>query len=96
MRKHIPLDDLEMFELMRAAYPEKFKDDENETWDAVMDFADTISGFDEIADLLGRVATLAMPMTSPLTGEAHHVLGSIVISETGALMCAAVKREVMK
>lgn len=96
MKKHVPLNDLEMFELMRAAYPERFKDDENETWNDVMDFADTINGFDEIADLLGRVATLAMPMTSPFDGEAHHVLGSVVISETGVSMCAAVKREVMK
>lgn len=25
-----PLDDLEMFDLLRAAYPEKFRDDSNE------------------------------------------------------------------
>ena len=29
-----PLDDLEMFELLQAAYPEKFPDDEDETWEA--------------------------------------------------------------
>jgi len=50
-----PLDDLELFELLRAAYPEKFKDDDDETWNAAQSFADDIAGWQDVADLLGRV-----------------------------------------
>lgn len=88
-----PLDDLEMFELLSAAYPGKFNDD-NEGWDSALEFADSISGWEEVADLLGRVAMLAMPMCSPLTGSLHHVLGQVTIREGQAYMMAAVKRPV--
>lgn len=92
--KVTPLSDLEMFELLQAAYPEKFPDDENGTWEAAMEFVDQLQGFDEIADLLGRVATLCMPMTSPLSGKAHHCLGKVTIADGRASMLAVVKREV--
>ena len=88
-----PLDDLEMFELLQAAYPEKFPDDEEETWEAAQSFADEISGWEQIADLLGRVAMLTMPMQSPLTGKYAHCLGKITIHDDQASMVAAVRRE---
>jgi hypothetical protein len=89
-----PLDDLEMFELLSAAYPEKFKDDEDETWEAAQQFADEISGFEEVADLLGRVVMLTMPMESGLTKRLSHCLGSVTIKEGSAQMIAAVRRDV--
>jgi len=49
-----PLDDLEMFELLQIAYPEKFPGDGNETFEAAQEFAESISGWEEVADLLGN------------------------------------------
>lgn len=92
--KITPLSDLEMFELLQAAYPEKFPDDSNDTWAAAMEFVNQLEGFEDMADLLGRVATLCMPMTSPLTGKAHHCLGKVTIADGSASMLAVVKREV--
>lgn len=92
--KDVPLNDLEMFELLQVAYPEKFPNDDDETWNAAQDFADTISGWDEIADLLGRVTTLAMPMSSELSGTLSHCLGLIKIENGQAYMRAVVKRDV--
>lgn len=89
-----PLDDLEMFELLQAAYPEKFIGDSDEVFEAAQEFAESISGWEEVADLLGRVAMLTMPMGSPLTGSLHHVLGQVTIREGQAYMMAAVKRPV--
>lgn len=59
-----------------------------------MEFAENLSGFDEIADLLGRVVTLTMPMTTTLSGELMHCLGQVDILEGKANMMAAVKRKV--
>lgn len=88
-----PLDDLEMFELLRAAYPEKFTDDENETWEAAQQFADEISGWDEIADLLGRVVILTVPIGSCLTGQLAHCLGAVTIKDGAVHIEAAVRRQ---
>ncbi len=88
-----PLDDLEMFELLQAAYPEKFPNDEDETWEAAQNFADEISGWEEIADLLGRVAMLTIPMESPLTGTVAHCLGKVTINDGKVNMLAAVRRD---
>ena len=88
------LDDLEMFELLQAAYPEKFSDDEDETWESAQQFADEIKGWDEIADLLGRIVMLTMPMESQLTKTLSHCLGKIEIIDGSAHMVAAVRRDV--
>lgn len=88
-----PLDDLEMFELLQACYPEKFPDDEDETFEAALNFASELSGFDELADLLGRVAMLTMPMKSGLTGRLSHCLGRVEFSDGSASMMAAVRRD---
>ncbi|MEW5769299.1 MAG: hypothetical protein AB1831_02935 [Pseudomonadota bacterium] len=88
-----PLDDLEMFELLQACYPEKFPDDEDETFEAAMHFAEELSGFDELADLLGRVAMLTMPMKSRLTGRLSHCLGKVEFANGAANMLAAVRRD---
>lgn len=89
-----PLDDLEMFELLKAAYPEKFKDDDDETWEAAMQFAEEITGWQDVAELLGRVVMLTMPMESGFTGRLSHCLGPVTFSEDGIMMTAAVRRDV--
>jgi hypothetical protein len=90
-----PLDDLEMFELLQAAYPDKFPDDEDETFDAALNFAEELSGFDELADLLGRVVMLTMPMKSGLTERISHCLGRVEFAGGAASMVAAVRRDVV-
>jgi hypothetical protein len=89
-----PLNDLEMFELLQAAYPERFPDDDNETWDAALQFVEEISEFDILADLLGRVVMLTMPMESGLTKRLSHCLGRVEIKEGRVDMIAAVRRDV--
>lgn len=89
-----PLDDLEMFELLQAAYPEKFSGDDDDTWEAAQNFADEINGWDDVADLLGRVAMLTMPMESGMTKRLSHCLGRVTISDGSAHMMAAVRRDV--
>lgn len=91
--KPTPLSALELYELLCAAYPDKFSDDD-EGWDAVMDFADGIEGVDEIADLLGRIVTLTNPIFSGLTGKAYHALGGVAVKDGQVHMVAAVKRPV--
>ena len=88
-----PLDDLEIYELLQAAYPGKFTDDD-EGFEDAQEFADNLAGWEEVADLLGRVAMLAMPMRSPLTGSLHHALGNVTIKDDQVYLVAAVKRPV--
>lgn len=90
-----PLDDLEMFELMQAAYPEKFSGDDDETWEAAQLFADEICGWEDVAELLGRVVMLTMPMESGLTKRLSHCLGRVTIRAGRAHMVAAVRRDVV-
>lgn len=90
-----PLDDLEMFELLQACYPDKFPDSEDETFEAALHFAYELSGYEELADLLGRVAMLTMPVRSGLTGQLSHCLGTVTIEDGAARMLAAVRRDVV-
>ena len=88
-----PLEELELYELLAAAYPEKFSGDDSESdFLAAMEFAASMWGEADICDLLGRVVMLAMPMTSPLTGEIYHALGKITIADHRVNMVAIVKR----
>ena len=84
-----------MYDLLKAAYPGKFSDDDDGFEDA-QEFAEDLSGWDEIAELLGRVVMLAMPMQAPLSGGFHHVLGSITFKNDQAFMIAAVSRDAKK
>ena len=93
--KNIPLTDLEMFELLQAAYPEKFIGDDDETWEAAQDFAANIEGWEDVADLLGRVVMLTIPMESALTKRMSHCLGKVIIEDNQAFMCAAVRRDMV-
>lgn len=90
-----PLDDLEMFELLQAAYPEKFVGDDDETFDAANEFADELQGWEDIADLLGRVVMLTMPMESGITKRMSHCLGKVTIKNGSVNMMSAVRRDVL-
>lgn len=89
-----PVDDLELFELITLMYPERFASmEENEAWDAVPEFVDgELQGLDAICDLLGRVAMLAPPMASAITGKATHALGAIEMHDGAPCMVAVVTR----
>ena len=93
MKQIKPLDDLEMFELLRAAYPEKFNDDEDESWDKAQQFANELSGWEDIADLLGRVAMLTMPIDMGFTKRLSHCLFSIDTEDGENRMIAVVRRD---
>lgn len=93
MKQIKPLDDLEIFELFSAAYPEKFKDDSDETWNSVQEFAEEIAGTEAVAELLGRVVLLTMPMITGMTKRLSHCLGTVKVSDNRASMIAAVRRD---
>lgn len=90
-----PADDLELYELIVAAYPDKF--DENgpdDIWDEVMEFIeDKFGGFDNAAELIGRIVYLTNPSTSAITGEFHHCIGPVTISNGQCSMMAAITRK---
>lgn len=97
--KYRPLDDLEMHELLRLIYPEHIKSDEAEDFKLSLDICENTTvelgdGFEPtLADLLGRVALLTMPMQSGLTQRLSHCLGKVEISNGEVRMVAAVRRD---
>lgn len=94
--KSRPLDDLEMYELLMLAYPEKFEpiDDEEEAFEFAQELADNLSGWEEISDLLGRIVMLSQPMGGALSGALQHCLGDVKVKDGQILMMAAVKRDI--
>ena len=94
--KYTPLDDIELYDLIAAAYPEKFKGDSSDAdYDAVMDFVDDMFGKCTICWLLGRVVMMTMPVKSPLTGEAYHAFGNVAFKgDTEVDLHAVVRRKV--
>ena len=102
MKKAIPLDSLEMHELLRLIYPEHIRSDDDEYYDLSADVAensivDLGNGFEvPLAELLARVCKLTMPMQSSLW-EARktwtHALGHMVLKDGTINMIAAVRRE---
>ena len=96
MKNVKPIDDLELYELIVAAYPDRFDENsENCIWDEVMDFAEEQFGdLDNLCELLGRVVLLTSPLGSVITGELAHCLGKVEIRDGQAHMTAAVQRRV--
>lgn len=90
------LDDLEQYELIVAAYPEKYADreEDNDLWDEVIEhFEEVISEPEAVNELLSRIVYLTMPMGSALTGQAYHVLGTTKLLPDGTVgMASAVSR----
>lgn len=99
MKKVIPLDSLEMHELLRLTYPEHIKSDDDEDFDRSAEIADECmvnlgDGVEvPLAELLARVCTLTMPMQSPLSKTWTHALGEMTLSNGQVNMIAAVRRE---
>lgn len=91
-----PATDLEVYELMVAAFPDKFNEDgPDDIWDDVMEFVDEQFGdFDVLADLLGRLVLLTHPMESALTNQHSHCMGPVEIRDGKVLMMAAIQRQV--
>lgn len=100
VKGYLPLYPLEMHDLLRLIYPEHIRSDDNEDFDLSSEICDNATvdlgnGFEVgLADLLGRVVMLTMPMRSELTGEFYHCLGAVTIDEGNARMVAAVKRTI--
>jgi len=94
------LDAFEMHELLRLIYPDHISSDDDEDYalsSEICDYAtvDLGNGFEvRLADLLGRVVMLTMPVRSGLTGRLSHCLGAVTIDECNARMVAAVRRDV--
>lgn len=92
------LTDLEQFELMVAAYPEKFakrEEDGDDIWDEVIEHWEEVTGDPEqAADLVARLVYLTMPMASALSGNHRHVLGVPTLHQGSVNMTVAVSRDV--
>ena len=94
-----PLDDLEMHELLRLCYPDHIKNDDDEFFDlsagicanATVDIGDGVEV--ALADLLGRVVMLTMPMRAGMTGRLSHCIGAVTIRDGSVDMVAAVRRD---
>lgn len=83
-----------MYDLMRAAYPELFPGDDDETWDRIEEYVENFEAYDGLAELLGRVVMLTNPMSSGLTGRLSYCLGTTTIENGSVQMEAAVRRDV--
>lgn len=98
MKNSIPLDSLEMHELLRLIYPQHIRSDDDEYFDFSADVCDNAmidlgDGFEvSLAELLGRVVMMTMPMQSVLGGGFSHCLGEVMIKDGAAHMMAVVRR----
>ena len=94
--KVTPATDLELYELLLAAYPDTFNENSDvDIWDEVMEFAEDMFGdTEQLCELLGRIVLLTSPMTSAINGELSHCLGKIEVKNGKAYMTTAIKRPV--
>jgi len=89
-----PADDIELYDVIVAAYPDVFHDGDDDIWDDVMDFVeDKFGDIDQLCDLLGRLVMLSSPMVSSINKEAVHCLGSVTIKGGNAYMISAISRK---
>lgn len=99
MSKVIPLDSLEMHELLRLIYPEHIRSDDDEYYDLSADVAENSivelgDGVEvPLAELLARVCTLAMPLRAAMGGGLTHALGHMTLKDGAIHMIAAVRRD---
>lgn len=95
------LDDLELYEILVAAFPEKFagRDEAgDDLWDEVQEFAEELCGDMEVPDLcklLARLVMLSSPMQTAIRGELVHALGTVEIRGDKVLMSGGAKRPVI-
>jgi hypothetical protein len=96
------LDDLELFEILVAAFPEKFAAREeagDDLWDEVQEFAEDLCAdmdIDQLSRLLARLVMLSSPMEAALSGERVHALGTVEIRGDKVFMSGGAKRPVIQ
>lgn len=96
------LDDLELFEILVAAFPEKFAAREeagDDLWEEVQEFAEELCAdmdIDNLSRLLARLVMLSSPMETAITGERVHALGAVEIQGDKIIMSAGAKRPVIQ
>ena len=88
-----------MHELLSLIYPDHIRGDEDEYFELSQEACETTidlgDGFEvTLADLLGRVAMLTMPMKNSLDGRLSHCLGKVTVKDGQVDMLAAVRRDV--
>lgn len=92
------LNDLELYEIIIAAFPEKFagRDEAgDDLWDEVQDFAEELCADMEVPDLcrlLARLVMLSSPMRTAIGGELVHSLGTVEIQGDRVMMTGGAKR----
>jgi len=86
--RNTDLTELELYDLIRDAYPDDFPNDNQATWDAIEEFTANMHGSHDLRSLLGRVIMLTLPT------ENTHRLGSIKVGNDNVLpvMRTAVSR----
>lgn len=92
------LTDLEQFDLLVAAFPDRNlparEDAGEDLWDEVMDLWEEITNDPEqVADLIARLVYLTMPLRSSLMGANRHALGVPSLHNGNVIMSAVVQRE---
>lgn len=98
MKNSKPLDDLEMHDVLRLIYPEHIRSDDDEYFELSQEACEATIHLGDgvevtLADLLGRVVMLTMPMEGALRGMASHCLGEVSSNGKEVRMVAAVRRD---
>lgn len=102
MKKAARISDLELYELVVAAYPEKFADRDEageDLWDEVMEFVEDdlvgelLCSEEGLRELLGRVLLLTHPVQGGISGKLCHALGPVEIKGDQVHMRAVAKAE---
>ena len=87
------VDDLEKFEILQACYPDKFRDEDDDSWDAAQEYIEDEKAWDLIERLLMVCGEV---MESELTGKQYRVFGKDVetISGKSTMKLSLIKREI--
>jgi len=94
-----PLNDLEMHELLRLMYQDHIRSDEDEYFNLSQTICnestvDLGNGFKPLlADLLGRMVMLTMPMSNGTATPLSHCIGPVTMKDGAVQMTAVVRRD---
>ena len=97
------ISDLELFDVIVAAYPERFEAKEeagDDIWDEVSEFvendlcAELLQDEAGLREFLGRILLLTHPVGSPLSGKLFHALGKVEIRDNAVMMLGGAKSEI--
>ena len=103
MNKARRLSDLELFEIVVAAYPERFEAREeagDDIWDEVLEFVENelcgelLQDEQGLRELLGRIMLLTHPVRAALSGKMFHALGKVEIHNDAVTMLGRAKSEI--